>query len=152
MLVLMSSIVAFPIQFSTAQVDDVLEEKVIVCHEDNTLEIEASALDAHLAHGDTEGVCIERTNSAPVLRPIGNNSEDENNSAELTIFAQDPDPRDVLTYTSSALPSFVTLEDKGDKKAILFFEATCNDAGMYEITITVTDDGKHLLLKFLKTV
>jgi len=90
----MSSIVALPIQFSTAQVDDVLEEPVEV---------------------------VEETNSAPVLNFIGFNSEDENNSAELTLFAKDPDPHDTLTYTSSALPSFVTLEDKGDKKSSINF-------------------------------
>lgn len=32
-------------------------EKVFVCHKGKTLEISASALQAHLNHGDTEGTC-----------------------------------------------------------------------------------------------
>jgi len=139
MLVLMSSIVALPIQFSFAEVES--EDNVKVCHDGIILEIVASDLDAHLAHGDTKGECEERTNSAPVLRPIGYNSEDENTSAELTIFAKDPDPHDVLTFTTSVLPGFVSLEDRGKGKASLVFKTSCGDAGMYEITITVTDNG-----------
>ena len=99
--VIMSSIVAFPIQFSSAGA----------------------------------------VNSPPVLETIGFNSEDENNFVELTLRATDPDPGDTLTFTSSVLPLFVTLIDKGDKKASLLFETSCNDTGIYSITITVTDDG-----------
>jgi hypothetical protein len=33
------------------------DKKVTVCHEGNTLEISQSALDTHLAHGDTLGPC-----------------------------------------------------------------------------------------------
>jgi len=139
MLVLMSSIVALPIQFSSAEVES--EDNVKVCHDGIILEIVASDLDAHLAHGDTKGECEERTNSAPVLRPIGYNSEDENTSAELTLFAKDPDPHDVLTFTTSALPGFTSLENRGEGKASLVFKTACNDAGMYELTITVTDNG-----------
>jgi len=101
MLVLMSSIVAFPIQFSSAGA----------------------------------------ANSAPVLEFIGFNSEDEGNSAELTLDATDDDLGDTLTFTSSVLPLFVTLVDNGDRTALLVFETSCNDAGTYFITITVTDDG-----------
>ena len=98
---IMSSIVAFPFQFSSAQV----------------------------------------TNSTPVLDLIGYNSEDENTAAELSISATDPDPNDILTFSSSSLPNFVILENNGDRTAKLVFETSCNDAGVYVITITVTDNG-----------
>ena len=103
--IIMSSIGAFPFQFSSGQV----------------------------------------ANSAPVLEHIGENSEDENDSTELTLSATDPDPGDILTFTSSALPAFVTLTDNGDRTAKLVFETSCNDAGFYSITITVTDDGSPKL-------
>lgn len=34
-------------------------EKITICHNGNTIEIDPSALDAHLAHGDTIGACPE---------------------------------------------------------------------------------------------
>ncbi len=33
------------------------EEKVVLCHNGTTIEVDASAVDAHLAHGDTLGPC-----------------------------------------------------------------------------------------------
>ena len=33
------------------------EEKVVICHNGNTIEVDASAVAAHLAHGDTLGPC-----------------------------------------------------------------------------------------------
>ncbi|HXV66048.1 MAG TPA: cadherin repeat domain-containing protein [Nitrosopumilaceae archaeon] len=85
------------------------------------------------------------TNSAPILDPIGYNSEDERSSAELTISASDPNPNDILTFFSSTLPNFVILENNGDRTAKLVFETSCNDAGIYSITITVTDNGNPKL-------
>jgi hypothetical protein len=34
------------------------EEKVVICHNGNTIEVDASAVAAHLAHGDTLGPCL----------------------------------------------------------------------------------------------
>lgn len=42
------------------------EEKVTICHEGNTIEVNESAVPAHLAHGDTLGACEE---SKPVSKP-----------------------------------------------------------------------------------
>ncbi|MBN1564082.1 MAG: hypothetical protein JXA10_09585 [Anaerolineae bacterium] len=41
--------------------DGVQDHKVLVCHNGITLEIDESALDAHLAQGDTEGACDNTT-------------------------------------------------------------------------------------------
>lgn len=35
------------------------EEKVTICHEGSTIEVDESAVPAHLAHGDTLGACEE---------------------------------------------------------------------------------------------
>ena len=44
------------------------EKKVKVCHNGNTLEIDKSALQAHLAHGDTKGKC-DKPEPTPTATP-----------------------------------------------------------------------------------
>jgi hypothetical protein len=39
----------------------------------------------------------------------------------------------------------MTLKNNGDRTAKLIFETSCNDAGIYSITITVTDNGNPKL-------
>lgn len=36
------------------------DDKVKVCHNKNTIEVKASAVAAHLAHGDTLGKCVKK--------------------------------------------------------------------------------------------
>ncbi len=81
------------------------------------------------------------SNSAPVLLPIGDQREDENDTSELYFTATDPDPDDTLTFTSSPLPRFAVLIDNGDRTARLVMATSCSDTGSYQITITVTDNG-----------
>jgi hypothetical protein len=45
------------------------EEKVAICHEGNTIEVNESAVPAHLAHGDTLGACVE-VNPESIVEPI----------------------------------------------------------------------------------
>ena len=81
------------------------------------------------------------SNSAPVLLPIGDQKEDEDDTSEIYFTATDPDPDDILTFTSSPLPRFAVLIDNGDRTARLFMATSLSDAGSYQITITVTDNG-----------
>jgi len=81
------------------------------------------------------------SNSAPVLLPIGDQKEDEDDTSELYFTATDPDSGDTLTFTSSPLPRFAVLIDNGDRTARLVMATSFNDAGSYQITITVTDNG-----------
>jgi len=81
------------------------------------------------------------SNSAPDLLPIGDQREDENDTSELYFTATDPDPDDILTFTSSPLPLFAVLIDNGDRTARLVMATSCSDTGSYQITITVTDNG-----------
>jgi len=79
-------------------------------------------------------------NSKPVLLPIGDQKEDEGDTSEIHFSATDDDD-DILTFTSSTLPRFAVLMDKGDRTAKLVLATSLNDAGTYQITITVTDNG-----------
>jgi len=85
------------------------------------------------------------TNSPPVLEPIGNLDEDEDDSQILMLFATDPDEVDILKFSSSPLPRFLTLVDNGERSAELRMETSLNDQGTYSITITVTDNGSPQL-------
>jgi len=79
-------------------------------------------------------------NSKPVLMPIGDQKEDEEDTSEIHFSATDDDD-DILTFTSSALPRFAVLMDNGDGTGKLVLVTSLNDAGTYQITITVTDNG-----------
>jgi len=80
-------------------------------------------------------------NSKPVLLPIGDQKEDEGDTSEVHFSATDDDDDDILTFTSSTLPRFAVLMDNGDRTAKLVLSTSLNDAGTYQITITVTDNG-----------
>jgi len=79
------------------------------------------------------------SNTKPVLMPIGDQKEDEGDTSEVHFSATDDD--DILTFTSSTLPRFAVLIDNGDGTAKLVLATSLNDAGTYQITITVTDNG-----------
>jgi len=79
-------------------------------------------------------------NTKPVLMPIGDQKEDEGDTSEIFFSATDDDG-DILTFTSSPLPRFAVLEDNGDGTGKLVLQTALSDAGTYQITITVTDNG-----------
>jgi len=79
-------------------------------------------------------------NTKPVLMPIGDQKEDEDDTSEIHFSATDDDD-DILTFTSSALPRFAVLMDNGDGTGKLVLTTSLNDQGTYQITITVTDNG-----------
>ena len=80
-------------------------------------------------------------NFAPVLLPIGDQKEDEGDTSQIHFSATDDNSDDILTFTSSTLPRFAVLMDNGDRTAKLVLATSLNDAGTYQITITVTDNG-----------
>jgi hypothetical protein len=80
------------------------------------------------------------SNSKPVLLPIGDQKEDENDTSEIHFSATDDDD-DILTFTSSTLPLFAVLMDNGDGTGKLVLTTSLNDQGTHQITITVTDNG-----------
>ncbi len=86
-------------------------------------------------------------NTKPVLMPIGDQKEDEEDTSEIHFSATDDDD-DILTFTSSPLPRFAVLMDNGDGTGKLSLTTSLNDAGTYQITITVTDNGSPNLNDF----
>ena len=80
-------------------------------------------------------------NTAPELQPIGDQREDENGTSQIEFSATDREEDDILTFTSSTLPGFAVLIDNDDRTARLVISTSFDDAGTYQIIITVTDNG-----------
>jgi len=79
-------------------------------------------------------------NTPPTLNPLADQTLIEGTTRQLNVAAQDADG-DQLAFTASGLPSFATLNDRGDGTAVLSVSPDVGDAGDYPITVTVTDDG-----------
>ena len=82
----------------------------------------------------------DTVNQAPVLSAIGDQNIVEDQVLNLNLSASDLD-NDTITYSSTGLPSFVVLTDNGDDTATLDIMPTIGDAGIYPVTIKVTDNG-----------
>ena len=79
-------------------------------------------------------------NNPPVLNSIGNMTMNEGGRLGRTLGASDPDGNG-LVFSVNGLPDFVTFIDRGDGTAIFDSMPAVGDAGVYTITVTVTDDG-----------
>ena len=82
----------------------------------------------------------DTVNQAPVLSAIGDQNIAEDQDLNLDLSASDLD-NDTITYNATGLPSFVVLTDNGDDTATLDIMPMIGDAGIYPVTIKVTDDG-----------
>jgi len=71
--------------------------------------------------------------SSPVTEAI------DGNSYSYTITATDPDPSDELAFTAPSLPTWLTLNNNGDKTAILTGTPGNQDIGENQVTISVSD-------------
>ena len=77
-------------------------------------------------------------NRAPVLATIGNKSVLENVTQTFVISATDAD-NDILSFTTSSLPSFASIVDNNDGTATFMLQPNTGDAGNYSVSITVSD-------------
>lgn len=91
---------------------------------------------------DTFVVTVAQANGAPILAPIGNQSVTAGGTLSLNVTATDPNS-DPLTFTATGLPAGATFTDQGNGAAILTWTPGANDAGAYNITVTVSD-GKGM--------
>jgi len=80
------------------------------------------------------------TNRAPVLDPIDDQAVNEGALLSVPLSSGDPDVGDSLTLSVTA-PLFVTLIDNGDGSGRLDITPGFTQAGIYAITVTVTDQG-----------
>ena len=92
----------------------------------------------------TFDLVVTSTNQAPELDPIGNQTVAEGETLTVPLGANDPDG-DGLTFSTSGLPSFGTLNDNGDGTGSLELAPGFDDGGTFTITVTVIDDGTPVL-------
>ena len=93
-----------------------------------------------LTDSETFVLTVDDVNRAPVLDLIGDFSVDEGDTLSVTVTASDPDG-DALQFSASGLPTGAQLVDNGDGTAQLSWIPDFNQAGSYQLTVTVTDDG-----------
>jgi hypothetical protein len=82
-------------------------------------------------------ITVNNVNRVPVLDPIGDKSVDEDVNLSFTLTASDPDG-DGLTWSSTALPDGASLDPA---TGAFSWTPGYDQAGSYEITFTVTDNG-----------
>jgi uncharacterized protein (DUF2141 family) len=83
------------------------------------------------------------TDASPEIEEIDDQEITEGESIdEITVTVSDTeDDASDLTITTSTLPSTMSYTDNGDGTATINWETNCEDAGTYQITITVTDSA-----------
>jgi len=81
------------------------------------------------------------TNQPPILDPIGNRILDEGQSQAVVISAADPEGNS-LSFTSTGLPAFAILTDQGNGDATLNINPVSGDAGTFNVSVTVNDNGQ----------
>ncbi len=80
-------------------------------------------------------------NQAPVLAWIGDPAVKEGASKVLKISATDWNAADQLSFSVDQVLPFATLLDHGDGTADYVMDPSVGDQGVFEVFITVTDDG-----------
>ena len=82
-------------------------------------------------------------NAAPVITtPVSAPTIQVGGSLAIALMALDPDPGDVLTWSSQNLPTFATLTDLGGGAALLQLQPAAGDEGSYLANVVeVADDG-----------
>lgn len=86
---------------------------------------------------ETVNILVGDINRAPELNPVGNQEVTEGESLSIVISATDPDG-DGLTFSAEDLPAGASID--GATGALNWTPAV-GDAGTYEVSIVVTDDG-----------
>jgi hypothetical protein len=87
---------------------------------------------------DSETITITVGNLPPDLNPIGDRTVDVGELLEFTVTATDPNPDDMLTFTTSVLPDGASFNPDTH---IFEWTPTAVQGGLHEITFTVTDNG-----------
>jgi hypothetical protein len=91
---------------------------------------------------DSEAVTITigQVNAPPVLAPIGSRNVKVGTALSIALSAQDPDG-DALAFSATGLPAAALLADAGDGTASIEWMPAAGEIGVYDVTLSVTDDG-----------
>lgn len=100
-----------------------------------------------LTDSEVISITVTDTNRAPVLTAIGAKTGYEGDPLQFNISATDPDG-DAVSFTVDNLPAFGSFQDNEDGTGTFIFNPTFDDSGVYNITVTVTDDGAGNLTDF----
>jgi len=83
-------------------------------------------------------ISVGDVNRPPALNPVGGKTALEGQPLIFTVTASDPDGGQTLTYAASNLPEGATFDPATQTFA---WTPTYGQAGNYQVTFTVTDDG-----------
>ncbi len=95
-----------------------------------------------LTDSETVTITVNDINRAPVLSPIGNKKTVEETALTFPISATDPDG-DLVSLTSSSLPSGATLTDNGDGTGTFSWTPLRGQAGAHPITFKAIATALH---------
>ncbi|VAW54707.1 hypothetical protein MNBD_GAMMA05-1297 [hydrothermal vent metagenome] len=79
------------------------------------------------------------SNAAPVLNAIGDINVTEGDNVQIIVSASDVD-NNVLSFSDSGTPAFVTFVDNNDDTATITLSPALGDATSVMMTVTVADD------------
>jgi PKD repeat protein len=101
---------------------------------------------------DTAPVEVQaRVNQPPVLQTIADQSMDESATLTVPVSALDPE-RTLLTLSVSGLPAFASFTANSNGTGALVFTPGFTDAGIYPLTVSVTDGSLTTFSTFTLTV
>ena len=93
-----------------------------------------------LSNSQSFTLTVTNTNQAPVLTAISGQSVGENASLSIPLSATDADG-DGMTLSQTGLPTFCSLTDNFNGTGNINCNLGLSDAGLYTVTVTVTDNG-----------
>src|SRR5262249_8529551 len=87
-------------------------------------------------------IAVSPVNDAPVLDVPGPQAVKAGETLNLVVSARDADGDQTLRFTVTDLPPGATFTDAGGTSRLLSWTPTFTQAGVYQVKITVTDDGR----------
>ena len=107
----------------------------------NSYDVTVVADDGDLNDSASFRLTVLDVNQPTTIDPIGPRSVDEGGTLSISITARDADIGDSLAFSASGLPGFATLTDHGNRIVTVTLNPGFADAGPYEVTIRVVDNG-----------
>src|SRR5262249_52893227 len=87
-------------------------------------------------------IAVSPVNDAPVLSVLGPQAVKAGETLNLVVSARDAAGDQSLRFTATDLPPGATFTDAGGTSRLLSWTPTFSQTGVYQVKITVTDDGR----------